>query len=631
MCVIDECFAAGTPIAAPEGTVAIESLSAGDIVLGSNGPVAVKKLIVKHTNVIACLHLSNGDQVWCTPNHPLFTDQGWMCAGNAVGRELYGPDEVLRLVQKEKSEIAQEQILRNILLSEMEDATARDSSKDLYRRAFEESICSFEGKEARHPFMEQRHSYERVVKKEAQEIIEGYWMETSSRRREWTRSDETSGCFAGEIRLFLDTGGRNRIGREASRLSNMLQSGPWQCVQEMGNRVRWGKSQQQVRKGETQEERGQDSRVRVESVEVIKFKGTRTVYDLELEGTPHFFANGVLSHNSTCIKNHSSQRTKFINSRLAPLADYRYILTGTVSPNSPLDVYSQFQFLGPKILGFSSYYAFRARYAVMKQLPIGGRQVPVVVNYRDIDELRSRLAPHSHRVRLEDCYDMTDPTYAIRHVEMTDDQKRIYNELKHFATAQLAEEQFVSAQQVITQILRLHQVLCGHTVDETGERHMIAENRTNELLNLLEEYDGKAIIWCSYDNDIRKVSERLRKDYGEGSVARFWGGNQSTREQEEVAFKTDPACRFMVATAAAGGRGRTWDVADLTVYYSNTQDLEHREQSEARPKGVGKKRPLHYVDLMVPGTVDEKIIKALRNKINMAATISGDSWKEWVV
>jgi SNF2 family DNA or RNA helicase len=347
-----------------------------------------------------------------------------------------------------------------------------------------------------------------------------------------------------------------------------------------------------------------------------------------------FLSQGVsmcVIDEATSIKSHSSQRTKFINSRLAPLADYRYILTGTVSPNSPLDVYSQFQFLGPKILGFSSYYAFRARYAVMKQLPIGGRQVPVVVNYRDIDELRSRLAPHSHRVRLEDCYDMTEPTYAVRHVELTDDQKRIYNELKHFATAKLAEEQFVSAQQVITQILRLHQVLCGHTVDETGERHLIAENRTNELLNLLEEYDGKAIIWCSYDNDIRKVSECLKREYGETSVARFWGGNQSTREQEEVAFKTDPACRFMVATAAAGGRGRTWDVADLTVYYSNTQDLEHREQSEARPKGVGKKRPLHYVDLMVPGTVDEKIIKALRNKINMAATISGDSWKEWVI
>lgn len=334
---------------------------------------------------------------------------------------------------------------------------------------------------------------------------------------------------------------------------------------------------------------------------------------------------------STVIKNHSSERTKFINSKLAPLAHYRRILTGTVSPNSPLDVYSQFQFLGSKLLGFSSYYAFRARYAVLKQLPMGGRNVPIVMGYRDVDELRDRIAPHAHRVRLADCYDMKEPTYAVRHVDLTSEQKRIYSDLKHFATAQLSEEKFVSAQQVITQILRLHQVLCGHTVTEDGERMDIAENRTNELLDLLAEYDGKAIIWCSYDADVRKVVARLQREYGEGSVARFWGGNQSTREQEEAKFKTEPACRFMVATAAAGGRGRNWSCADMTIYYSNTQDLEHREQSEARPNEVGKTIPHHYVDLVVPGTVDEKIIKALRNKINMASTISGDNYREWLV
>ena len=77
-------------------------------------------------------------------------------------------------------------------------------------------------------------------------------------------------------------------------------------------------------------------------------------------------------------------------------------------------------------------------------------------------------------------------------------------------------------------------------------------------MDLLDEYDGKAVIWCAYDVRPDQVVEQPKRKFGEGSVARFWGGNANTREEEEPRFKTNPACRFMVATAAAGGRGRTW-------------------------------------------------------------------------
>ena len=144
-------------------------------------------------------------------------------------------------------------------------------------------------------------------------------------------------------------------------------------------------------------------------------------------------------------------------------------------------------------------------------------------------------------------------------------------------------------------------------------------------------------MWCSYDADIQKVAKALEKKYGAGrpneftAVARFWGGNRNSREDEEKKFLNDPRCRFMVATAAAGGRGRTWTVADLVVYYSNTDDLEHRSQSEERPQGVGKTKSVLYADLRVPGTVDDRIVANLRKKINMAASINGDNWREWLV
>lgn len=335
---------------------------------------------------------------------------------------------------------------------------------------------------------------------------------------------------------------------------------------------------------------------------------------------------------STVIKNPTAKRTKFIIKQLAPHASYRRILSGLPTPRSPLDLYSQFEFLDWRILGHKSYYSFRARYAVMKKMDFGGRAVDIVVGYRNTDELWSLIAPWSYRKTLDQVREAAPPVYAIREVAMTPEQKRIYTELKEFATSIIEADKHVTATVVITQMLRLHQLLCGHvTDDDTGEVHDIPENRTAELLRVLEDYDGKAIIWCSYEHDVRRVSERLVKEYGEKAVARFWGGNRDTREEEESRFKNDPACRFEVATPAAGGRGRTWSVADLHIFYSNINDLEHRSQAEERAEGVDKLVQATRIDLMVPGTVDEKIVHALRNKIDMASAITGDTYRSWLI
>ncbi len=347
----------------------------------------------------------------------------------------------------------------------------------------------------------------------------------------------------------------------------------------------------------------------------------------------------VAVDESTIIKNPTSKRTKFLVKEVAGLAKYRRILSGLPSPKSPLDLYSQFEFLDWDILGFKSYFAFRARYAVMQRQIFGGRHVQLVVGYKNIEELRAKIEDQSYRVKLEDCYDLPPKIYTKREVQLTKEQTRLYAEMKLFATAKINETAHVTATIVIAQIMRLHQILCGHVGDEMGKRHAIPEYRTKALLELLEEFDGKAIIWCSYDFDVRNVSDVLAKKkdrdgnlvYGPGAIAQFWGGNTSVREEEEKRFLNDPDCRFMVATAAAGGRGRTWTVASMVVYYSNTNDLEHRAQSEERAQGVGKNDSVHYIDLVAPGTVDEKIIHGLRNKIDMATAITGDTYREWLI
>lgn len=372
---------------------------------------------------------------------------------------------------------------------------------------------------------------------------------------------------------------------------------------------------------------------------------------LSLEGksrltVQHYLEKGrvyFVIDESTIVKALDSKRTKYILS-IAPLARYRRILTGLMTPEGPLDAYAQFEFLQPGLLGFENYYAFKARYVVTKKIWVPGlKGVPTwhpkaqahavdqVVGFKHLDDLGKRIAPHAVRVRLEDIYDMPPKVYQVRHVALTPEQRRIYGELRAYATARLEGERHVTATMAMVEMLRLHQVICGHVRDEQGQTYEVATNRPAELLAVLREHEGKAIVWCTYDHDVRAIETALTETYGPGCCARFWGGNRDTREAEEARFQTDPACRFMIGTPAAGGRGRMWAAADLVVYFSNGFSLEARDQSEERTQAVGKTVPTLYVDLVAPGTVDEKVLHILRKKLNVDVELSGVGWRHWVV
>jgi hypothetical protein len=346
---------------------------------------------------------------------------------------------------------------------------------------------------------------------------------------------------------------------------------------------------------------------------------------------------------ATTVKSPRSKRARFLVQQVGPLCEARRILTGLVAPKDPGDVFQQFQFLKPGLLGFDSYHEFQSRYAITEEgygrgkRPGEPQKFTKVLGWRDQDELSARMAPYSFRVRLKDCYDLPPKIYETRDVELTQEQERVYKELREYATVELEESVHVTATHACTLALRLHQVVCGHVGDEQGIRRTMPTNRVQAVLDVIDEWDGdKAIVWCAYDQDIRAVSEALLEAHGLGTVARFWGGNRHQREEEEAWFLYDPRCRFMVATPQAGGRGRTWSVADMVIYHSNTQDLEARDQSEERAQGVDKARSVLYVDLVGrfrdgSKTIDSAYLHSLRQKITMAALLMGDGWRDWVV
>jgi hypothetical protein len=365
-----------------------------------------------------------------------------------------------------------------------------------------------------------------------------------------------------------------------------------------------------------------------------------------IEAVKQFLANGdaiFVIDESTRIRSPSAKRTRNIM-KCAPLAPVRRILTGLVAPNSPLDIWSQFNFLSWRILGHESYYTFRNRYAITQMDTIytkGGipRRILRVVGYRNEEELKQLLSYHSYRVLKEDCLDLPPKIYMKYEVELTAEQQRIYNEMKALATSEVADGVHMTATQMISRILRLHQVTAGHAVTEDDTIVDVPENRSRAILELLSEAEGKVIIWFGYKHSIKRLAEKIAtaKDedgniiYGQEAVAQYHGDNVSTRDQEVAKWKSDPKCRFLLATEESGGLGNNWQEASLVIYHNNKWDLEYRMQSEDRAHRAGQTKSVTYVDLVTPGTVDEKIIKALRKKIDMTSAITGDTYRQWLI
>ena len=332
---------------------------------------------------------------------------------------------------------------------------------------------------------------------------------------------------------------------------------------------------------------------------------------------------------STTIKNPDAKRTKNI-CKLAPRAKYRRILTGSPVTKSPLDLYKQCDFLEPELLGHTSYYTFRTRYAVMRTANFGGRSVQIVVGYRNLSELSEKLKPFSFRVLKDDCLDLPPKTYMKRIVKLSPEQEKIYKQMKHLAMAEMEGKHMTTAT-VLTQLMRLQQINCGHFTADDGSIKDIKNNRITELLDTLEEINRKVVIWAHYQYDVETIVKHLKKEYGDNSVVTYYGLTPASERQQNIEkFQNDDECRFFVGTTQTGGYGITLTAASTMIYYSNGYDLEKRQQSEARIDRIGQHFPMTYIDLMVEDTVDERIVKALRKKVNIATKIMGEELKAWI-
>ena len=357
---------------------------------------------------------------------------------------------------------------------------------------------------------------------------------------------------------------------------------------------------------------------------------------LSTEKGKDFAISFLIAHNalvaideSTTIKNPKAKRTKNILS-IARLANYRRVMTGSPVTKNPLDLYTQCQFLDINHLGHESYYSFRNRYALMKSANISGRSINLVVGYQNLSELSDKLKPFSYRVLKEDCLDLPDKIYMKRQIELTPEQQKIYKQMRQQALATL-NGKTVTTMTALTQLMRLQQITCGHFVADDGTTQNIKNNRMSELMDILDEVEGKAIIWAHWQRDVQLIKEALEKEYGPGSVVDYYGLTpQEERQKNKDSFQNNSKCRFFVGTPQTAGYGITLTSASTVIYYSNGYDLEKRMQSEDRAHRIGQKKSVTYIDIIADDTVDTKIVKSLRKKINIASQVMGEELKEWI-
>lgn len=337
---------------------------------------------------------------------------------------------------------------------------------------------------------------------------------------------------------------------------------------------------------------------------------------------------------STTIKNWKAQRTKALND-LGHLAKYRRILTGTPITQSPLDLYSQFNFLKPGCLGSTNYYGFRNQYAILKKRYINGKSFHEVIGYQRLEDLQEKMKSISFRALKKDCLDLPDKIYQVRYVQMSKVQISYYNQMKKEAMVLLTDGTAVTAPLVITQMLRLQQALCNlmPVISEDGTiisaKNIDEENpRLAEIIEILHEAGNqKVIIWANFVKSIKDIAAAIEKEFNK-PVGLIHGAIDAAARQAYVhAFQTGDL-KYIVAQPRTGGYGLTLTAATIVIYHDHNWSLEVRQQSEDRAHRIGQTKSVTYIDLVASGTIDERVRNALVSKKDLADIVTGDKLKK---
>jgi SNF2 family DNA or RNA helicase len=349
------------------------------------------------------------------------------------------------------------------------------------------------------------------------------------------------------------------------------------------------------------------------------------------------FKTMAVVDESTRIKNPQAKRTKKII-KLCRNATARRILTGTPLTKAPTDLYSQFDFLKEGLLGTRSYRAFVAEHAVllglddpkmkaiMRQLAGKTFGTPQVVaedengnkQWKNLDKLREMIAPHSYRVRKEDCLSLPPKVYKRVYFELNAKQRNVYENLKEEYHYLHLEEHDMSFQAIAART-KLKQVVSGF-INIDGQPYLIDPKdnpRMAAFKEVIELIDGQFIVWAMFEEEINQLMAAL-KEAGLRAASYYGATPQADRDRIIDDFQEGRLDVF-VGHAAAAGIGITLTAAQVAVYYSCSFDNELRLQSEDRNHRIGTTGDsVLYYDIVAEDSIDEDVLRSLSVKTALA-------------
>lgn len=326
---------------------------------------------------------------------------------------------------------------------------------------------------------------------------------------------------------------------------------------------------------------------------------------------------------SSKIKNHKAIRTDNCIT-LGLMAEYRAILTGSPIANGPIDLYAQFEFLDPDIIGMGDFYSFRNRYCIL-----GGYENKQVIGYDNLEELMELIKPYTYVVTQSEVFDrLPEKIYTTRVVTLSKEQKKHYDAMKETRTVEDGDKE-LTVKNALEKMMRLQEITGGHVsfrATSENEEDKIKYERFRisgpnpkmiELIDCINEIIGSVIIWAQFRDEIDMIVEELEKTYGKGSVVEFHGGiSEEDRHFNRKAFQNKEA-RFFVGNTSTGGMGLELSAANTMIYYSNSFNFIDRMQSVERAFEASKENIL-IVDIIASKTVDISIMAALQLKQDMS-------------
>lgn len=330
-----------------------------------------------------------------------------------------------------------------------------------------------------------------------------------------------------------------------------------------------------------------------------------------------FDADLIIADEAHKLKEARTSQSKAMH-HFGDKARYKLLLTGTVITNRELDVFSQYRYLNRKVFG-DSFYVFRNRYFDM----VGyGNHIPRFRNYM-LDEFLQRMHSIAYRVTKEECLDLPGITEEIRTVELEPKAMKIYKELLKESYTELGQKE-VSAVNVLTKLLRLSQVTGGHITDDEGDNNTVSTAKVDAFADILDTAmaeEKKIVVMARFIPELNDIEALLKKKgIGYATVR----GGVKNREEEIRRFQEDSDCRVFVGQIAAAGLGITLTAASTMVFYSLDYSMSNFEQTKARIHRVSQTENCHYIYLVAKGTVDTKVLRALRQKVDLAKALVDD-------